>query len=76
MPFYFVNLYYSLQAQYLWTRYSEAVVGYDAHIEFLDSVDFSLYEYLVERVGTFVGLRADWYGATSYPHPNLGPHPF
>jgi len=67
MRFYFLNLYYSLQAQYLWARYSEDVVGFDANIEFLDSVDFDLLSFLTERVGTYVGLRADWFVPTVYP---------
>ena len=57
MPFYFINLYYSLQAQYLWTRHG-------------DPDDFSLGEWLEERVGTYVGLRADWSCPTTYPHPD------
>ena len=60
MRFYLINLYYSLQAQYLWTRYSEDVAGWDAHLYFIENVD-SLRDYLGERVGTTHGLRADWY---------------
>jgi len=46
--FYFTNLYYSVAAQYLWARHG-------------DPDDFSLGEWLEERVGTNVGLRADWF---------------
>jgi len=46
--FYFINLYYSVAAQYLWARHG-------------DPDDFSLGEWLTERVGTSVGLRADWF---------------
>jgi len=63
--FYLANLYYSVQAQYIWTRYSPDVAGLDAHLEFLEHVD-SLRDWLGERVGTTHGLRADWYYGKPY----------
>ena len=62
MRFYLINLYYSLQAQYLWTRYSEEIVGEEAHFEFMDNMDWSPRAFMAERIGTDYGIRADWYG--------------
>ena len=63
--FYLINLYYSVVAQYLWARHGAPD-------------DFSLGEWLPERVGTSVGLRADWFTQLTPDgyHPTIHGCPF